>query len=277
MTWAAVAHKDFLDASRSRSLWFLSGLFVVFALLTTYAYASLPELFAGPEGTSSFGLVFFLAGVTSLFVSLTAIVVAYKAIAGERESGSATILLALPTSRRDVLLGKVAGRTSVLVVPVLVGFGAATLLAWALLEQFAVTDVLAFLVATGVFALAYTSVVVGLSAATGSTSKASALAVGFFLVFDLLWDALALGVVWVVNGFELPATTPDWLVLLSMFSPSTAYTAAVTALVPDATTFDLFAGVDAFWATPWLGFAVLAFWIVVPLAVGYSRFATADL
>jgi ABC-2 type transport system permease protein len=249
----------------------------VFALLITYAYASLPEAFSGPDGASSFGLVFFLAGVTSLFVSLTAIVVTYKSIAGERESGSATILLALPTSRRDVLLGKVLGRTGVLAVPVVVGFSAATLLAWVMLDEFALLDVLAFIVTTAVFVLAYTSIVVGLSASTGSTSKASALAVGFFLVFDLLWDAVSLGAVWVVNGFSLPATMPDWMVFMNMFSPSTAYTAALTALVPDATTFDLFGGVDAFWATPWLGFAILAFWVVLPLVVGYSRFANADL
>ena len=34
---------------------------------------------------------------------------------------------------------------------------------------------------------------------------------------------------------------------------------------------------DAFYLEPWFGFIVLAFWIALPLAVGYLRFESTDL
>lgn len=46
----------------------------------------------------------------------------YRAIVGERESGSLKFLLGLPHTRRDVILGKLIGRVSTVTVAVLVGF-----------------------------------------------------------------------------------------------------------------------------------------------------------
>nr|WP_274322570.1 ABC transporter permease subunit [Halosimplex aquaticum] len=91
--------------------------------------------------------------------------------------------------------------------------------------------------------------------AGGSTSRATTLAIGFFVVFEFRWDVVPLGNVYVVNGFSL---LPD-----------------VAASLPTKT----FAGasVDAVYAVPEIGLVVLAFWMVVPLAVGYYRFDTADL
>ena len=75
---------------------------------------------------------------------------------------------------------------------------------------------------------------------------------------------------------------PDWTFLVMQVPPSTAYTAVLTALLPDvaaALPNQAFAGssVDAFYAVPEVGFVVLGFWLAVPLAVGYYRFDTADL
>jgi ABC-2 type transport system permease protein len=280
MSVATVARKDFSDAVRSKSLWFLSVLFVLFALLTTYAYTAVPEILGGSGGTAtSVGLVVFLASITSLFVSLTAIVIAYKSIAGERESGSIALLLGLPHTRADVLLGKVLGRTAVLVLPILIGFTAASALAFVQLDSFAIVDILLFVLVTVVFALVYVSIVVGLSAATDSSGRASALAVGFFFLFELLWDGVSLGIVFVTSGLELPTSMPDWFVLVNQLPPSAAYVTALNAVVPDAMemTGGGFDNVDALWGTPWLGVVVLGFWIVVPLAIGYSRFSAADL
>lgn len=34
---------------------------------------------------------------------------------------------------------------------------------------------------------------------------------------------------------------------------------------------------DAFYAQGWFGFVVLAFWLLIPLALGYLRFNSTDL
>jgi ABC-2 type transport system permease protein len=282
MTVGVVARKDFNDAVRSRSFIALSVLYFVLAGLVVYAYAEIPEAFVGEGGEpTAFGLAVFLAGVTSLFVALTAIVIANKALAGERELGSMKLLMALPHTRRDVVLGKLVGRTAVLVVPLAIAFSLAGVYGALVISDFALLDYAVFIGVTALFTLAYVSIVVGISASTGSAGRASALAVGFFLLFDLLWDAVGVGIVYVVNGLSFPATMPDWMYLVNNLSPSTAYSSALFALVPGAETDTglgaTAAEIDAFYGTVWLGVFVLLFWIVVPTALGYWRFNKADL
>lgn len=280
MSWVAIARKDFRDAVRSRSLWFLSGIFLLLAVGTSYAYAEVPEILSPGQDPSMSGLVFFLAGNIALFVSLTAIVVCYRAIAGERESGSMKLLLGLPHSRRDAVLGKVVGRTGVLALPVLLGMLVGLGVGGALLGDFAPVAVLVLLLVSLVFVVAYVAVMVGISASTGSTSRASALAVGFFFVVEILWEVVQLAIVWVVNGFALPSEFPEWLYLVNQIPPSSAYTTALVAVLPDiAESAGQGAGTDisAFYGTPWVGVVMLVLWLVVPIAVGYWRFRDADL
>jgi len=278
MSWVAVAKKDFQDAVRSKALWGVSAIFLLFALGTTYAYVQFPDVLAGGEG-SGLGLALYLSSVAGLFVSLTAILVAYKSLAGERESGSIKLLLGLPHTRTDVVLGKVIGRSGVLTVPVLVAFLLAGVYAATSLDPFGVADYLIFVLMTLVLVVAYVCVVVGISATTGSTSRASALAIGFFLLFELIWSAVTFGIAYVANGFALPTTTPDWMFVVNQIPPSSAYGTSLFAVIPDAmeTGNAAFSQFDAFYATPWFGVVVLAFWIVVPLALGVQRFKHADL
>lgn len=279
--WAAVARKDFQDAVQSRALWALLAAFVLFSLLTTYAYVELPEAFGAAGEVSFGGLVFFLAGITSLFVALAAIVVCYKSVAGERELGSIKLLLALPVTRRDVFLGKVIGRAAVIAatlgVGLLIGLGFGSLL----LGTVEIVPLVTFVLAAVVFAGVYAAIVVGLSATTSSTSRATTLALGFFVVFELAWDVVPLALVYVANGFSLPQQMPDWMFIATQIPPSAAYFSALVALLPgvadEANAQTQAAGFDAAYATPTVGFIVLAFWVVVPLAIGYYRFDGTDL
>jgi ABC-2 type transport system permease protein len=281
MSWTAIAKKDFRDAVQSRALWALLGVFVVLSVVLSYSYATFPELVGGTTEPTVGGLVFFTSGIVSLFVSLTAIVVCYKAIAGERELGSIKLMLALPHRRRDVFLGKLVGRTGVLTLALAVGLVVGLGLGSALIGSFELVPILAFLFVTLLFAVVYVTVVVSLSATTGSTSRATTFALGFFLLFELLWDVVPLGVVYVASGFSLPAQMPDWIFPVMQLPPSSAYVLALSALLPDLATSapggGVAAGFDAFYARPELGFAVLAFWLVVPMAIGSYRFANADL
>ena len=288
MSAVTVAMKDYRDAVQSRALWALLAAFVVVLLITTYAYVELPEMF-GPTGEATFaGLIFFTTGITGLFVPLAAIIVCFKALAGERELGSIKILLSLPVSRTHVLLGKVIGRAAVLVTAVvfglLIGLGFGALL----LGTVNLVAFILFVLVSVVFAGIYSSIVVGLSATTGSTTRATTLAIGFFVVFELVWDVVPLGVVYVINGFSLPTEFPDWVFLVTQLSPATAYFTSVIALLPDAaadagaavggTGMEIEPGqADPFYVTPEAGLVFLAFWFVVPLVLGYHRFTTADI
>ena len=289
MKFLAVAKKDFRDAVQSRALWSLVAVFVVLTVISAYAFAEAPELFGGPGDPTFEGLLFFTAAVTALFVPLAAIIVCYKSLAGERELGSIKLLLSLPATRRDVFVGKVLGRSLVIAtalgVGVLVGLGVGA----ALLGTVDFPALLVFVAVTLGFALVYTSIMVSLSAVTGSTVRATTYAIGYFVVFELLWDVVPLGVLYVVEGFTLPTTVPDWLVTVAMVSPATAYFSAMTALLPETASApedapEAGVGVDpgldygeAFFTQPEMGVLFLALWFVVPLAVGYYRFDRADL
>lgn len=288
MTWQVVARKDFRDAIQSRALWALVAVFVTLSLISTYAYIEVPELFGEPEGATFGGLLFFTVGLSGLFVPLAAIVVCYKSIAGERELGSIKLLLSLPTTRTDVFLGKLIGRAGVLAiglgVGVLIGIGFGS----ALLGEIDVMGVIVFSVVTVVFIAAYASIMVGISATTGSTARATTLALAFFVVFELLWDVVPMGILYVTEGFRLPSTIPDWTIQLSHVAPSSAYFATIAGSVPDLAAS---VGADpggtgveitqpngeAFTIDPAIGMAILLLWLILPVAIGRSRFDSSDL
>ncbi|WP_290818786.1 ABC transporter permease subunit [Halovivax sp.] len=292
MTWRTVAKKDFRDAVQSRALWALVGVFVVVSLIASYAYVEVPEMFGEPGGATFGGLLFYTAGFTGLFVPLAAIVVCYKSLAGERELGSIKLLCSLPTTRGHVFAGKVVGRAAVLAFGLGVGLVVGLGFGSALLGEIDLVALLVFLLATLSFVAVYATIVVGLSATTGSTSRATTLALGFFVVFELLWDVVVMGVLYVAGGFSLPspAEMPDWAFTLMQLSPSSAYFSSIVALLPDladrvgADPSQAGAGVEVsaadaepLLASPEVGIVALAAWLLVPLVVGYRRFDAADL
>jgi ABC-2 type transport system permease protein len=283
-----VAKKDFRDAVQSRALWALVAVFVVVLLITTYGYVQVPELF-GPTSEATFGgLIFFTLGITSLFIPLAALVVCYKSLAGEPDLGRMNILLSFPLTRSDAFFGKVLGRAGVLGVGLVVGLVSGLGFGAVLLGAVEVVPLVVFLLLTLAFVCVYSAIMVGLSATTGSTSRATTLAVGFFVLFELVWDVVPLAIVYVIEGFSLPAEFPDWVFLVTQVSPSTAYFTSIIALLPD-TAAELGASIggtgvdvepteaDPFYVTPEAGLVFLVLWLVVALFVGYSRFGGSDL
>lgn len=282
MSWAVVAKKDFQDAIRSRALWGLSAIFLLLVGLLAVTYASV-DIIAGGD-PSALGLIFFVAGAIGTFVSVAAIIACYKSLAGERESGSMKLLLSLPHTRRDVVVGKLVGRTAVLAVPIVIALLVGVVLGMGLLGDVAPVATVLLGIVGLLFALTYAGIMVGISAVTGSTSRAAALAIGFLLVFEFLWDIVVLGAVYVANGFALPVGgLPAWAFPLSQVAPSNAFVTTLTAVLPDAPAAAT-AGqgppasqIDAFFGTPWVGLVFLLLWTVVPIALGYWRFQGADL
>lgn len=293
MSTLVVARKDFKDAIRSKLLWALTALFALFAAAIGFAYSQLSgdgPMTGGP-GVGA-GLAGFVGQNLTLFISVAAIVVCHRSIAGERESGSLKLLLSLPHSRGDVVVGKLLGRTAVLAVPVIGTFFLGIAVGGALTGTFDVVATLGVAVVTLLFVLTYAGVFVGVSAFTGSTTLATAIAVGYFVIFEVIWDLVGFIVLFVANGFSfdegiIAVTQEWWYYVYSKVPPSKAYVAAMDALVPGVSTDSLGGGgfisqtaaanADSVFVTPWVGVAFLLFWLVVPMALGYGWFRRADL
>lgn len=277
MSWAVVARKDFQDAIRSKGLIGLTVLFVLFCAGAAYLYTIIGA--NDPQAASLLDFVSFLLAPAAILVPITGLVVGYKAIAGERETGSIKLLLGLPHTRLDVVVGKVLGRAAVVTVSILVGFLVAAIVALVLYGSFSFENFAVFTVLTVLLALAFVSIGVGISASTGSTSKAVIAVFGVFLLFQFLWGQIPNLLNYVVNGsYQFAGQPPDWYFFFTRLNPSNAYQATVTGWLFENSLLELFFGGDLpFFLSPWAALAILLAWILLPAGIGYLTFESADL
>ncbi len=285
MSAVTVAKKDFEDAVRSRKLMLLTAVFALFTLGGAYLAAEFGELFGeelGDGAQSTIELVLALQTSAGFLVPIIALVVGYKAIAGERESGSLKFLLGLPHTRRDVVVGKILGRSAVVAVSILIGFGVGFVGLLAFVGSVSIVDYLLFTLVTILFGVVYVCLGVGVSSLTKSTSRAAIGAFGIILFFWFLWSTLVQVALYLVEGEFFMEEFPEWYISLLSISPDAAYGSAIGAVFSDSS----FTMADAYQydvgelplvAEPWFGFVILALWALFPLAIGLWAFGRADL
>lgn len=274
MTWTAVARKDFQDAIRSRWVAGLSILFILLVSAAAYLVRPAPgETISSNAVLNS--LVVRDALVTTL-VPLLALVVAYKAVVGERESGSLKLLLSLPHSRADVVFGKVAGRAAAIAAPISVGFLLpAVVLLVAPPVNFDVVSYVGYTLLTAILAVAFVAIAVGFSAAASSSRRAVAGAIGIYFLFVPLWGAvrfplqLYLG----MGGGPswLPLTGQEVLRMLRLLNPTGSFKIVSNAFLQGS----LYTGGQVNIQVS--ATLMLVLWILVPPLLGLLWFREADL
>ncbi|MFC4439091.1 MULTISPECIES: ABC transporter permease [Natrialbaceae] len=282
MSWVHIARKDFADAGRSLMLWALT----VLLILLVAGVSSIPYLLATEGATPAFEeALSFLFTPIGFLIPIIGLVVGYQAIVSERESGSIRFLLGLPNTRRDVILGKVLGRTGVVAIPTVIGFVVGAVVIGALYDGFAIVDYLGLLVFSLIMGLVYVAVAVGISASVSSRAKALAGVLGFFVLFDFLWEFVTMGIYWALEG-SLPGFDglPAWYLFVLRLSPGQSLSAIALTLVDfagagdfDMTAAGRVAGEVPFYLENWFAWLIVAMWILVPLGVGYARFKNATL
>jgi ABC-2 type transport system permease protein len=274
MTWSTIARKEFDDALRSRMLWAIVALIAAMTSLSAALSLLVPELDGGAEmavgGASQFA---------GLLVPIMALVAAYLAIAGERESGSMKVLLGLPPSRGEVLLGKFLGRGGVVTIGLVLGFAVSGVVTLALYGELPLAAFVGTTALTAALGVAFVGIAVGISALSATRARAMTVSIAAYLGLTLLWDLLPNAVHLLVTGAMPGAVVPAWFLLLQSLSPTGAYNALVQFLLLGGAT-----AIEARIGGPAPGFlhpavfvAVLLCWTVLPLLVGYARFRRADL
>ncbi|WP_435359986.1 ABC transporter permease subunit [Haloarchaeobius sp. DFWS5] len=280
MKMQLVAKKDFLDAKRSRSLYIVGALFTLLGLGVGYAYGEAASNTQGPTGPA---LIQFLLVAGLFFLPLVALFFSQNDIVSKRKNGEMKVLLGLPFSREDILFGSFLGRSAVSVTILAVYFGVAHVVALVMLAPIDVVVSLAAFLFTALFLVVFVGIAVGISASVGSTTKASVGALGLFFVFWVLWDFIPSIVLYVFNGFQFPSgPTPEWVAIFSSAEPFVGARNLTIGLIPKLQgSFSLFGGPypdnPAYYQQPVAGALVLAFWLLVPLGLGYVRFRDADL
>ena len=281
MSTVSIAKRDFLDVRRAKLIWGPVVLYTMFMLLFFWGQSTSrdPDFYA---------ILWSLLGLGgALVIPLIALVAAYLSIAGERESGSIKFTLSAPVERSSVILGKLISRTAIVVAGILVAFVVGTVAGQVLVPEmtFEWGDYLVFIGITLLYALAYVSVAVGISAATGSRSRAIGGSIGFFFLFNLVWNFLPVSPTQMLRFVleELgrdPDNYQNLLELVFSISPTGAYLNSTKLFMPDRflqTVGTAGQSADPFYIQGWFMLVILGFWVLAPLAVGYWRFQNAQL
>jgi len=265
MSVTSIVRKDLADAGRSKMLWAV----VILVVLPTAGATGLLAVSTDEAAPKVFTLAFQL-GIATL--PIVALLLAKGAITGERDSGSLRLLLGLPPARRDVLLGKLVGRTVLMLIATLMGGLVTALVVVALLGS-GVTLVMPFVGLLGLMGLAFVGLGIGISAASASDTRATVVAVGAYMLLVALWNLLYSGIQRAAAAVGLAdgAAQPGWLDLVGIVPPNRAAAVAFDAIVSGRTFV-----VDPI-GSLWLPVVIMIAWLIIPAAVGYRQFRAADL
>ncbi|WP_439028019.1 ABC transporter permease [Haloarchaeobius sp. DT45] len=278
MTWRLIAEKDFHDSRRSKSLYVVGVLFALLGLAIGYVFGDT----ATPDSTGAQLVGLLLAGFVYL-TPLLGLAFAQGAIVTKRADGELKVLLGLPFSRAEFLLGTFAGRLAVVLALTLTPFVTSHLLAALFLAPFDLPFAFLSLLVLTVLAVLFVGFATAFSAAFSGRALTVTAAFGVFLLFFFrVWRFIPLVVLFVANGFSFPQTTPTWVRVFVEFGPLAALRNLSVALDTKLGFGFGFVGTTVPPNPPWyqqptVAAVVLALWATVPLGLAYVRFRDADL
>lgn len=263
---AALAAKEFRDRLRNRWVLAVALVFTVFSLLITY-FGSATQGQIGPRSIEL--TIASLVSLVIYLIPLIALLLGFDAIVGERERGSLDLLLSLPITRLELLLGKYLGLAAALTLSTVAGFA---LVATLLFQRFSwggLYHYFGFVLSSVLLGLAFLSLALLLSVLARDRTRASGLAIALWFALVLVFDLMLLGLL-VASGGELGGDAFAYLLLLN---PSDIFRILnVFSLEDVRRLYGLASIIPPALGNAWLmGGAMLA-WIVGPLAIASWRF-----
>lgn len=261
-----IAGKEFWDRLRNRWVLAVAVIFTAFALVIAYFGAA-------QQGTVGFrGMDVTLASLVSLviyLVPLIALILGYDAIVGERERGSLELLLSLPITRFELLMGKFLGLAGALAFSTLAGFGLAGVLLSYQLGVTALYPYVGFMLSAILLGMAFLSIAVLISVMATDRMRASGIAIGLWFFFVLVYDLLLLGILVLSDKrFSL-----GFFPVLLYLNPADLFRILnVFGLKEVRELYGLATVLPATLASPWLLASAMVAWVVAPLGIAVWRF-----
>jgi Cu-processing system permease protein len=261
-----VAAKEFRDRIRNRWVLAVTVVFTVFALAIAYVGAA-------PQGELGLrGMQVTIASLVSLviyLVPLIALILGFDAVVGERERGSLDLLLAMPMTRAELLLGKYLGLAAALSASTVVGFGLVGALLAFKLPGAALYHYAGFVASAVLLGLAFLSLALMVSVLATDRARASGAAIALWFFFVLVFDLLLLGSL-VLGGDAVGSAALPWLMLAN---PADLFRILNIFSFDDLRTlYGLATVFPERLADPRLLGAVMLAWIAAPLGVAAWRF-----
>jgi Cu-processing system permease protein len=261
-----IAAKEFRDRIRNRWVLAVALIFALFALAIAYFGASQQ----GQVGFRSIDVtVASLVSLVIYLVPLIALMLGYDAIVGERERGSLELMLSMPITRFEILLGKYGGLSAALAMSTLLGFGAGLL---PLAPELTVRDAYhyaGFVASAILMGMAFLSIAMLVSVRALDRVRASGMAIGLWFLFVLIFDLLLMGALVLSQGRLDSATFAALLMLnpadvfrlLNIFSSEQAQSLyGLATVLPGGLT------------DPAALLAIMAAWVVLPFLLANWSF-----
>lgn len=223
-------------------------------------------------------------------VAISGLVVGYRSIVSEVESGSILLTAAMPLSRREIIFGKVIGRTIALLPPIFLGVVSVWLLSWPQFGLLSASLLFIFIIITFLYTLLHVCVGLLCSTVFRSSVQAAAGAFGYLVTFVFFWGHTLIPSLYVrltgsTIGFNPPAHI--WLFFARRLSPRESFILLTNQLIDVGNTDEraIFAvavsredtGGRAFIAdqtfeiippilSPWMAILILISWLTIGLA-----------
>ncbi|MEW6707218.1 MAG: ABC transporter permease subunit [Pseudomonadota bacterium] len=265
-TITTLAAKELRDRLRNRWVIAVALVFTAFSLLLTY-FGAAQQGVVGPRSVQ-----YTIASLVSLviyLIPLIALLLGFDAIVGERERGSLDLLLAMPLTRLELLLGKYLGLAAALTLSTVAGFALVGVLLW---RQFGAPALLhygGFVLSAVLLGLAFLSLALWVSVLARERTRASGLAIVLWFGFVLVFDLALLGLL-VATGGQWSGDFAAWLLLAN---PADIFRILnVFSLEELRSSFGLSQLVPAAFGSPLAMGGALVGWIVWPLAAAFWRF-----
>lgn len=261
-----VAAKEFRDRIRNRWVLAVTVVFTAFAFVIAYFGAAQQ----GAVGFRNIEVtIASLASLVIYLVPLIALVLGFDAIVGERERGSLDLLLSMPLTRFELLVGKFTGLAAALACSTVAGFGVVGLLLGFKLSPQAWFHYAGFIASSVLLGLVFLSLAVALSVFASDRARASGGAIALWFFFVLVYDLLLLGAL-VATGGAVAADTFPFLLLLN---PADIFRILnIFSLEDVRTLYGLATVFPARLANPGVLGAAMAAWIALPLGLATWRF-----
>jgi Cu-processing system permease protein len=274
---AVIAKKEIMD--NVRNLWIII-MTIIFAVLTI-AMSAVGSYFS--EDWQSLDVtVALMMSIVQLLVPIIGLMIGYAAIVGEIEKGSMNMMVSLPVSRLQIIIGKLLGLGGVLSFTILIGFGIAGIVIGIMVPDVNYLEYLVFIIATILVGLVYLTVAFFFSTLFKKRSTALGGAIFLWFFFNMILPIIMLGIAW--GGAALSdiasGIVPDWYYLLDLINPMSVYAALVFLNISGGS--PTFGG-----STPQLQYPefyssglmvlILLIWIVGFSALAYWRFSKKDI
>lgn len=261
-----IASKEFRDRIRNRWVVAVALIFSLFSVAIAYFGSA-------QQGAVGFrGIDVTIASLVSLviyLVPLIALILGYDAVVGEKERGSLELLLAMPITRFEILLGKFAGLSAALACSTVIGFGAGVLLLSGQLGARDIYHYLGFVFSAILMGMAFLSLSMLVSVLAADRIRASGIAIGLWFFFVLIFDLLVMGALVMsqgalgsgVFGTLLMLNPADIFRLLNIFSSEQVQNMyGLATVMPDNLT------------NPAVLIGIMLVWIITPFIFAHWRF-----